>query len=79
MDKLKTATGKEFECAALTRTENRIYIRVCGSSIGEVANIFSDPRETEKLWYNDEYLSQYTQVAVIVPEAGCIRVGLRRA
>lgn len=80
METVKTATGKEFECESFSMIENpqRLYIRIRNAPISTIAAVFSDPRETVKLYYGDIYVSQYTTLLGIIPENGMIRVNLTR-
>ena len=72
MDKLKTASGKEFDCDSFNfaPTLNRAYIRVSHLSLVTA--------ETVQLWYGDQYLSQYTTLLSIKPEGNAIRIALRK-
>lgn len=80
MEKLKTATGKEFSCDYFNPfpQENQINVRIVGETIAKVAEVFSDPQETVQMWWGSQYASQYTNVLAIVPETGAIRVVLKR-
>lgn len=80
MQKIKTATGKEFDCDSLTMIQNprRVYITLHGVSIAEVAAVFSDPRETVQLYYGDQYLANHTTLLGIIPEDGMVRVNLTK-
>lgn len=80
MEKLKTATGKEFSCDYFNPfpQEGQINIRIVGETIAKVAEVFSNPRETVQMWWEGQYASQYTNVLAIVPETGAIRVVLKR-
>lgn len=80
MDKVKTATGKEFDCDSFNYSPalNRAYIRVLHSSLVTVAKVFSNSAETAQLWYGDMYLSQYSELLSIKPEGDAIRIALRR-
>lgn len=80
MEKLKTATGKEFSCDYFNPfpQEGQINIRIVGETIAKVAEVFSDPRETVQMWCEGQYASQYTNVLAIIPEQGAVRVVLKR-
>jgi hypothetical protein len=80
MEKVKTATGKEFECESFSLIEDpkRVYIRIRNIPISTVATVFSDPRETVQLYYGDVYVSQFTKLLGIIPENGMIRVNLTK-
>lgn len=80
MEKLKTATGKEFDCDYFNPfpQEGQLNIRIVGESLATIATVFADPRETVQLWWEGQYASQYTQILAIVPETGAVRVVLRK-
>lgn len=80
MEKVKTATGKEFDCESFSMIEDpaRVYIRIRNTPISTIAAVFSDPKETVQLYYGDVYISQYTKLLGIIPENGMIRVNLTR-
>lgn len=70
MAKLKTATGKEFECDYLTTIESPafVFIRILNTPISTVAAVFSNPVETVQLWFENQYLAQYTKFVSLFPE-----------
>lgn len=78
MEKLKTATGKEFDCDYFNPAPSlgQTNVRVLNTSIAEVAQIFSDPKETVQLWCEGMYAAQYTRLVAIVPEGNTVRVVL---
>lgn len=78
MDKLKTATGKEFDCdyIAAIPSPAQAYIRICNLPLADVATIFSNPAETIQLWYGENYIANHTRLIAIVPESGAIKVVL---
>lgn len=78
MEKLKTATGKTFDCDYFNHfpPADQVNIRVLGVSLVQAATVFSNPAETVQLWYEKQYLAQHTKVLAIVPEADAIRVVL---
>ena len=78
MDKLKTATGKEFDCDYFNPfpEAGQINIRVLGKPLVYVAAVFSDPSETVQLWWENAYAAGYTKLIAIVPESNAIRVVL---
>lgn len=80
VEKIKTATGKEFTCDTLSMLETpaRLYITIIGSTISEIAAVFSDPRETVQMYYGNVYVSQFTKLLGIIPENDMIRVNLTR-
>lgn len=78
MEKLKTATGKEFDCDYFNPAPvfSQINLRVLNITVAEAATIFSDPKETVQLWFENVYVAQHTKLIAIVPEADAIRVVL---
>ena len=80
MEKLKTATGKEFDCDYFNPfpQEGQLNIRIVGESLATIATVFADPRETMQLLWEGQYAAQYTQILAIVPETGAVRVVLRK-
>lgn len=78
MEKIKTATQKEFDCDYFNYflPANRVYIRVLNKDLATVAAVFSDPAETTKLWWCDKYVARYTKLIALVPEGNAIRVVL---
>ena len=80
MDKIRTATGKEFDSDYLSTIPmpEQAYIRICNKSLAEVAAVFGDRNETIQMWYNDVYLAMYTKLVALVPETGAIKVILSK-
>ena len=52
MEKLKTATGKEFSCDYFNPFPpvGQINLRVVNADVATVATVFSNPTETVQLW-----------------------------
>lgn len=80
MSTVKTATGKIFTTDGLSTIPAMgiAYIRITGSSLGEVAATFGNPEETIQLWVDDVYLANYINLDALVVEDGAIRVNLRK-
>lgn len=82
MEKLKTATGKEFDCDYFNPFPpvGQINLRVLNAPLPTVAAVFSDPSETVQLFCGDgpgaQYAAQYTRLVAIVPEGNAVRVVL---
>lgn len=78
MDKLKTATGKEFSCDYFNPfpPAGQVNLRVLNTSLATVVTIFANPDETVQLWHGEQYAAQYTKLVAIVPEGNAIRVVL---
>lgn len=78
MEKLKTATGKEFDCDYFNPfpQTRQINLRVLNTPLPTVATVFADPQETVQMWWEEQYAAQYTKLIAIVPENGAVRVVL---
>ncbi len=78
MEKLITATKKEFECDYFNHfpPAGQVNLRVLSVSLVEVATVFGNPAETVQMWYGDQYLAHHTKVIAIVPEVDAVRVVL---
>ena len=78
MDKVKTATGKEFDCTYFNAFQplEEVNISILNASFATLATVFSDPKETVQLWYMDQYLAHYTKLIAIVNDGDAIRVVL---
>lgn len=78
METVKTALGKEYACDYFNPFPQvgQINLRVVGATIVEVATVFSNPAETQQMWWEREYAAQYTRLIAIVPEGDAIRVVL---
>lgn len=78
MEKLKTATGKEFNCDYFNLFEQvgSLYIQVADASLVTIATVFADPAETVQLWYGNQYVAQHTKLLAIMPVNGGIRITL---
>lgn len=78
MEKLKTATGKMFDCDYFNPAPSfgQTNLRVLNTTVASVATVFSDPKETAQLWCEGMYAAQYTKLVAIVPEGNAIRVVL---
>lgn len=78
MSKLKTATGKEYECDYFNPapTLGQINLRVLNESLATVVSVFSDARETIQMTWENQYAAQYTKLIAIVPEMDAVRVVL---
>lgn len=80
MEKLKTATGKTFNCDYFNPfpPAGQINLRVLNTPFPTVATVFYDPNETAQMWCGEQYAAQYTKLIAIVPEGDAIRVVLGR-
>lgn len=80
MDRLRTASGKQFECDLFAPVPGMglLYVRVVGVAISTAAAVFANPQETQTIWHNDLYISGYTKLDALIPEGNAIRVALRK-
>lgn len=78
MNELFTATGRKIPCDYFNPNQPipQVDIQISGVSVAEAASIFSDRRETEQLWYGNQYLAHYTRLVAIIPDSDSIRVVL---
>lgn len=78
MEKLKTATGKEFNCTYfnLFTQAGRLYVQIADESLATIATVFADPAETVQLWHENQYVAQHTRLLAIMPVNGGVRVVL---
>ena len=78
MEKLRTATGKEFDCDYFNPFPpvGQTNLRVLNTPLPTVATVFADPQETVQMWFEGQYAAQYTKLIAIVPEPGAVRVVL---
>lgn len=78
MEKLTTATGKQFDCDYFNPfpPASQVNIRVLGISLVDAASIFGNPAETVQLWHEGQYLSDHTRVVAVVPEMDAVRIVL---
>lgn len=80
MDKIKTATGKEFDCTYFNPFPpmGQVNISIANESFVTLAVVFNNPGETVQLWYGDQYLAHHTKLVAIVDEGDAIRVVLEK-
>lgn len=78
MEKIYTATGKEFDTDYFNPSEltKQADIRIIGASVVTVASVFSDRSETMQLWCGNAYASGFTSLLAIRVEGNAIRVVL---
>ena len=79
MREIKTATGKVFmtDMVAENPSPRRLYIRIIGSKMSEVAAAFEDPAEAAKLTYGPAVYTGYTLLSIVV-EGGAIRITMKK-
>lgn len=80
VEKLKTATGKKFDCDYFNPFPplNQVFFRVLGLSLVEAVTVFSNPAETAALTWNNQYVAYHTKIVNITPEGDAIRLTLGR-
>lgn len=78
MEKLKTATGKEFDCTYFNPFPpmRQVNISIANASFASLAAVFSNPAETVQLWYGKQYLAHHTKLIAIVNDGDSIRIVL---
>ncbi len=78
MEKLQTATGRKIFCDYFNPNQfvPQVDIQIYGVSVSEAASIFSDRRETEQMWYENQYLAHYTRLVAIIPSEKSVRIVL---
>ncbi len=80
LDTVKTATGKLFDSDYIATIPNppQAYIRVCGTSLPLLAEVFGNREETIQLWHGETYLAMYTKLVALVPEGDAVKVVLAK-
>lgn len=78
MDKIKTATGKEFDCTYFNPfpPTGEVNISIINASFATLAAVFSNPAETVQIWYGEQYLAHHTRLIAIVNEGDSLRIVL---
>lgn len=76
---IKTASGKEFNCAFCgLASAGVLYVVLPDISIAEAATVFGNSNETIELTYGGQIYKGFTVFENFVAENGGIRVSLRR-
>ena len=78
MQKLKTATGKEFDCDYMGHSDvhRQANIRILNATFTVVASIFSNPIETEQFWFDEDHAVGFTKLLALRDDDGAIWVVL---
>lgn len=78
MDKVKTATGREFDCTYFNPfpPAGQVNISIVNASFAGLAAVFSNPAETVQLTYNGQHLTEHTKLMAIIQEGDAIRIVL---
>ena len=77
-DKVKTATGKEFDCTYFNPFPplGEVNISIVNAPFATIATVFSNPAETVQMWYGNQYLAHHTRLIAVVNDGDAIRVVL---
>lgn len=85
MDKIRTATGLEFDCGFFAEASNgTLYFIVCNISAVEAVTVFYNRAETATLQYvvGGEVVAERTGYIInmdtVTQADGSVRIGLRR-
>lgn len=80
MDKVYTATGKDFNCDYVVEIPSpaEIHVRIQNASIADVARVFSDRSETKIIKHGGSEYRGFTNLVAIVPEGIFVRVVLSK-
>ena len=80
MDKVITATGKEFDTNYLVTIPRpaMLFVRIYNSNIETVREVFSNPGETIRLEYSNKQFDGYTKLDTIVDEGNALKVVLEQ-
>lgn len=80
MEKIKTATGKNFDCdmVSVIPSPPRCYLHIHNAPLSTIAAVFSNPSETVQLWHGDNYISGFNKLQAISDDNGAYRVTLRK-
>lgn len=78
MEKIKTASGREFECDYVSTIPNpaRAFVRILNTPLATVAAVFSSKAETMQMVCGSNILNRYTRLVAIVPEMDAAKVVL---
>lgn len=80
MDKITTATGKEFDCDFFSSIPEppRLYLNIVNTTFARVAEVFFNPTETMQLRCGRYYFAQFTRLVSISPGNGAVQVALAK-
>lgn len=76
--KVKTASGKQFDCDYLDHSERhrQANVRILNTPIYEISRVFSNPEETAQLWFGNDYAAGFTKLLALIDDGDAIRVVL---
>lgn len=79
MDKVITATGKEFDSGYLVTIPNPplLFVRIHNENMDAVREVFQNPEETATLTYADREYTGYTVFDSIINEGDALKVVLK--
>lgn len=80
MDKVKTATGKEFDTDYMVEHEptSSIYLRIVGEEFNAVKTVFSNPEETSELTYVGRTYDGFTRMDRIEQQSDAVKMRLMK-
>lgn len=78
MTKIKLASGKQMDCDYMGSSQQRkqATIRILNTSMTEIASVFSNPAETEAMWFENDYAAGFTKLLAMIDDGDAIRVVL---
>ena len=78
MTKIKLASGRELDCDLMSHSQKhrQATVRVRNASMPEIAAVFSNPAETEAMWFEGDYAAGYMILLAIIDDGDAIRVVL---
>lgn len=78
MEKIRTATGKVFDCDYMNPSEihRQANVRILNSNVVAIATVFSNPAETKELVWGNAHAVGFTALLTIVNEGNAYRVVL---
>lgn len=80
MEKVKTTSGKEYNCDYFNPCPpvGQINVRILNATLPEVAMVFANEAETQTLECAGVKAEGYTRLVALVPEPDAVRVILGR-
>ena len=80
MDKLTTATGREFQTDYLVTIARpaMMFVRILGSDAATVTEVFHNPEETARLTYAGVEYDGFTKFVSVTDEGDALKVGLEK-
>lgn len=80
MDKIKTASGKEFSSDYLTTIPSpaQMFVRVIGAEFSTVKDVFGNPEETRQISYGARLFTGYTRMISAFREDDAIKIILAK-